>query len=674
MVPFTYGFDLSSTNNVALYWGQNSAQLLPQPPLREYCTRESVDILILSFIAVLYGNEKIPILYENTSQCTTIPGAPGGQVQCPELAQEIEFCRSQGKKILVSLGGATGGYEIQSPAEAAAAANQIWDTYLGGGQNGKYQRPFGEVELDGIDLDLESPPGQEGLYWPVFIDTMRSLYQSKVGRNSGSQYLITSSPQCPFPDVILSPALRDKRSWFDILFIQFYNNPCAPTNRESFNFNEWAEWARYSSLNPNVKLFLGALASPDAAPAGGYVPLEDLLDAASDSMEDCEKARVFWKGHSNSTYNPFGGIAFWDASWTSSDYTTAIKNGLTSNWETIKAKSQSFLFFKRNQEPANETKNERNSDRSSSTGIKNLRTFRKLRNKKLYAEAETINFTTSTQTSVMADAHNQSNTNSDTEEIDASLFQEPEDYRPATPPPTFATHTLLDPAESITVRLVGKNPLWGHVLWNASRICTNYIETHAKELVKNKTVLEFGAGAGLPGLICAALGASVVTLSDYPDPDLVQNLEYNKSHSFITQSGEQRIAEGKTALSNSTRIRCLGYIWGKDPEDLLSTSPNGYDLLILSDLLFNHSQHDALLKSVKQTLAKPDGVAVIFFTPHRPWLYDADMDFFKIVKESGDLEVEQVVEKRMEKVMFEADKGDENARRMVYGFRVTWKK
>ncbi|KAK6507278.1 Chitinase 1 [Arthrobotrys musiformis] len=341
------GFDIQGTNNVALYWGQNSAQISPQSPLKSYCDRPDVDILILSFISLLYSNEKIPILNQATPQCFPIPGSAGGQVSCPELAQEIEYCKGKGKKILVSLGGATGGYELLSSAEAAAAAKQVWDTYLGGGQGGMAVRPFGEVEVDGVDLDLESPPGVEGTHWPVFIDTIRSLYQTEAGRNGKKDYLVTASPQCVYPDVILSPALRDKRSWFDMLFIQFYNNQCAPTNPSSFNFNQWAEWARSSSLNPSVKLFIGAPAAPSAAPSGGFTPLESLLEIASDSMEDCENARVFWNGDSmatNSTnpYNPFGGIAFWDASWTTPEYTAATKFGLTGSWEKAKARNQIF--------------------------------------------------------------------------------------------------------------------------------------------------------------------------------------------------------------------------------------------------------------------------------------------------------------------------------------------
>ncbi|KAK6329711.1 nicotinamide n-methyltransferase [Orbilia brochopaga] len=271
------------------------------------------------------------------------------------------------------------------------------------------------------------------------------------------------------------------------------------------------------------------------------------------------------------------------------------------------------------------------------------------------------------------------------------LFAEPEGYYPPTPPPTFVTHNLLPPSSlAITVRLVGKSPLWGHLLWNASRICANYIQTHADDLVRNRTILEFGAGAGLPSLLCAALGAAAVVVTDYPDPDLLENLEYNRTHAITKDASsdvnDKPAAEASSGAEESvdvstiaSRIACAGYRWGADAEPLLAMLPpekksmGGYDTLILSDLIFNHTQHEALLQSIRLTLAKPHGVALVFFTPHRPWLYDADMNFFTLVRDTGDMEVTQVLEHKMEKAMFDVDRGDENVRRMVYGYRITWK-
>lgn len=67
-------------------------------------------------------------------------------------------------------------------------------------------------------------------------------------------------------------------------------------------------------------------------------------------------------------------------------------------------------------------------------------------------------------------------------------------------------------------------------MWNAGRTTSTYLEERAEELVKNKTVLELGAGAGLPSLVCALKGAAQVVVTDYPDADLIENLRYNIAH------------------------------------------------------------------------------------------------------------------------------------------------
>lgn len=82
-----------------------------------------------------------------------------------------------------------------------------------------------------------------------------------------------------------------------------------------------------------------------------------------------------------------------------------------------------------------------------------------------------------------------------------------------------------------------------------------------------------------------------------------------------------------------------------------------FDVLILADLLFNHSEHAKLIKTVQITLTKsPEAKAYVFFTPYRPWLLQKDLAFFDLAKKAG-FEVEKTFEKVMEKVMFEEDPG-----------------
>ncbi|RPB19089.1 hypothetical protein L211DRAFT_665711 [Terfezia boudieri ATCC MYA-4762] len=277
----------------------------------------------------------------------------------------------------------------------------------------------------------------------------------------------------------------------------------------------------------------------------------------------------------------------------------------------------------------------------------------------------------------------------DTEaEYHLDLFEDPPSYRPTTPPPTFSTHTLLS-GPTLTLRLVGHDPLWGHHLWNSGRVLAHYLERHASSLVTGKDVLELGAGSGLPGIVCGAVGGArrvnpqVQVVTDYPSAALISNIQYNIDH---------------TPLLDQHRVFARGYLWGRDPTPLLpeiieaeicdpptthhsqttnptniNTNTNVFSLLILSDLLFNHSEHHSLINTILLTLSKSDpaACAVVFFTPHRPWLYEKDMAFFELAREEG-LAVDKVLEEVLPEPMFEIDRGDRELRRRVFGYKLRW--
>ncbi|KAL1297470.1 hypothetical protein AAFC00_004995 [Neodothiora populina] len=294
---------------------------------------------------------------------------------------------------------------------------------------------------------------------------------------------------------------------------------------------------------------------------------------------------------------------------------------------------------------------------------------------------------------------------------DNGLFHEPEDFYEPEKQPTFESHKLLSGRE-LNLRLVGHNPLWGHHLWNAGRVFANYLESHPSTIA-SKTVLELGAGAGLPSLMSAILGAEYVLVTDYPDADLIENLEFNIEENCKGVADESTRTTSAVAGREVSRIEARGYLWGANVEPLLSMLPSNktsfttttttttesetpqrkFDILILADLLFNHSEHTRLLQTVQQTLTRSeDARALVFFTPYRPWLLEKDLSFFELAASSGAAEngdssvdkgeekdegnafvVEKIFEKVMDKVMFEEDRGDELLRRTVYGYELRWK-
>ncbi|KAI9438970.1 nicotinamide N-methyltransferase [Lactarius indigo] len=239
----------------------------------------------------------------------------------------------------------------------------------------------------------------------------------------------------------------------------------------------------------------------------------------------------------------------------------------------------------------------------------------------------------------------------------------PEPPRPPSPEPTIAVYesSVTDaesprPWSTITVRLVGSHPLWGHYLWNAARALARYLE-RTPTLFRGLNVLELGAGAGLPGLVTAKSGARTVVLTDYPDRALVDNMAHN-----VAQNGV-----------DSEHVAVLGYVWGRPVEPLFeplsrTADATKFGLIILSDLIFNHSQHRALLWTCERAIASR-GCVLVFFTHHRPPLAERDMAFFEMARETG-WACEKVLTERFAP-MFPEETGEEEVRSTVHGWKLT---
>jgi nicotinamide N-methyltransferase len=171
----------------------------------------------------------------------------------------------------------------------------------------------------------------------------------------------------------------------------------------------------------------------------------------------------------------------------------------------------------------------------------------------------------------------------------------------------------------MTIRLLNTHhSLWGDKLAEAGKIAGSLIlEAQYNIIVANKSVLELGAGCGLPSVCCCIKGAKTVVSTDYPDPNLLENLRYN--------------------LSKYSQAKVIGHLWGKDPETVLSCNDGSrFDIIILSDLIFNHVVHRQLLKSV-QAMLQPDGYALVLFTHHRVHLIEADLNFFTLAENEFEL-------------------------------------
>jgi nicotinamide N-methyltransferase len=257
------------------------------------------------------------------------------------------------------------------------------------------------------------------------------------------------------------------------------------------------------------------------------------------------------------------------------------------------------------------------------------------------------------------DNHPSSSGEEEEEAFNTDLFLEPADYYPPTPPPHTETYTTLS-NHVITLHLVGASATEAHHLWNGARVMAAHFEAHPA-LVRGRTVLELGAAAGLPSIVAAALGARKVVMTDYPDPELVEVMWKNVWGCELLKGSEEGIV-------------VEGFVWGADPTRMLGhlEDGEGFDVLVLADLLFRHSEHENMLRTVRQTLKKTaESTAFVVFTSYRPWLQHKDLKFFDLAREEGFV-VEKVLEKKMDRPLFEEDPGDKDILKTVTGWTLRW--
>ncbi|KAH9892208.1 glycoside hydrolase family 18 protein [Xylariomycetidae sp. FL2044] len=301
------GFSAASQSNVAVYWGQNSfGQASSQTRLSTYCSNSEIDIIPLAFM----NGIKTPITnFANAGDnCTVFAGTQ--LLDCPQIEEDIKTCQSQGKTILLSIGGATyteGGFT--SSSEAETAADSVWALF--GSDTSEANRPFGSAVIDGFDFDFESTTSN----FVPFATRLRSLMDADTSKT----YYLSAAPQCPYPDAAMNDMLNGAVS-FDFIMIQFYNNYCGVSSfvagsatQNNFNLGTWDTWAKTTSKNPNVKILLGVPANTGAG--AGYVSAATLGPIISYSKQ----------------YSSFGGVMMWDMSqlYQNSGFLDAVYASLT---------------------------------------------------------------------------------------------------------------------------------------------------------------------------------------------------------------------------------------------------------------------------------------------------------------------------------------------------------
>ncbi|KAK4145944.1 uncharacterized protein C8A04DRAFT_10171 [Dichotomopilus funicola] len=297
------GFNPSATDNIAIYWGQNSVNKQGgQLRLAEYCADSPINIIPLAFLNVIKNPTTVNFA-SASDNCTAFPDSQ--LLRCPQIEEDIQICQSLNKSILLSIGGATyteGGFASAEEAQTWAAT--IWAMFgpappgFTDDSDSDVLRPFGNATVDGFDMDLEA----SSAHMAEFAGALRSNMDGSDAGKAGRKFLLSAAPQCPFPDAAMGEMLD--AGGFDYVGVQFYNNYCAASAYQSgdqepgqYNFETWDEWAKNVTTNPGIKVLVGLPGSSTAA-GMGYVEGEQLQQMLAYSKK----------------FESFGGVMSWDMS------------------------------------------------------------------------------------------------------------------------------------------------------------------------------------------------------------------------------------------------------------------------------------------------------------------------------------------------------------------------
>ncbi|KAF7926590.1 hypothetical protein EAE99_005785 [Botrytis elliptica] len=341
IAPAAALYDASSPANLALYWGSGPSQT----NLSYYCEQSTVDIIPLAFMNVFpaqgdgYPAENFGNACYGQPIFTPGPGYPLGDVdtskdqlyvQCPGIQEGIPYCQSLGKKILLSLGGASNTYQLTGAADGEYFADFLWGSYgpfkqswvdaggirpMDGGYYGT--DPSVHIDIDGFDFDIEFGPTDYSEGYIAMINRLREHF----AENPSKKYFISGAPQCPLPEPNMGAMIAGAQ--FDLLWIQFYNNAAAQCTARQWADN-YALTGQEDSVGFTYDKWVSTINSGASAGASIYLGLlgSTLAGTASDYISPLEAQSLIESYHSKPQ---FGGVMIWEATYSQENTDAELK-------------------------------------------------------------------------------------------------------------------------------------------------------------------------------------------------------------------------------------------------------------------------------------------------------------------------------------------------------------
>ncbi|KAK4649547.1 Chitinase 2 [Podospora bellae-mahoneyi] len=307
---------------VNVYWGQTAGSRLST-----FCDASGFDYVTVGFLnkspsqdpsganwpGTNFGSHCDGVYYKYNGANTNV------QSDCGKIAADIRYCQKKGKKVLLSIGGewkTTANYDLSSEAEGRRFALFVWQAFGPRIAGSTVPRPFDDYYLnaeegeenfvfDGFDFDIEkSYDANQSMGYIAMISRLRQFMATPQLNPNDRQFLITAAPECPLDDPYYKMKHIIKNSKFDILFVQFYNNPgCHGVTNN--NFDTWALHLQ-STASSGAKIFIGLPGSTNAVQNGeasGYLTPTNLRTVINKFKDSAA----------------FGGVMIYDATYGASN-------------------------------------------------------------------------------------------------------------------------------------------------------------------------------------------------------------------------------------------------------------------------------------------------------------------------------------------------------------------
>lgn len=232
------------------------------------------------------------------------------------------------------------------------------------------------------------------------------------------------------------------------------------------------------------------------------------------------------------------------------------------------------------------------------------------------------------------------------------------------------TYTSKSHSSQSTVNLRTPDPKAENWSLHASSIWVSslYVADHLEDLHLDKIehsspqgntlrILELGAAAGLPGILIArTYPFAKVTISDYPDDDIISSLSHNVEINGVSE-----------------RCRVVPYAWGSDTSVFAPGAP--FDTILACDTVWNPDIHISFIETLCALLKKTESSRIHLIAGLHTGRFT--LQAFMIAAQSAGLQIRNAVEREVvgptqREWSAERDDSERERRRWVVWMTLAW--